>query len=86
MEDFTKVAAMLEKIAAGDVIDVPVPPQTKEDHERTTRDLEALFSSREGLAQNSKKDLSRYFDTKNPVYTMRSQSLIEKCAQVNRLR
>ena len=78
-----KLAMMMSKISAGDTTDIPAPPQAKKDHALdNTKVLEELFESRDGLAQNSKKDLRKWFDTKNPMYAMRQQSLCEKVASV----
>lgn len=53
-----------------------------EDADSNTKALAAYFASRDGLAQQAKKELSRYFDTKNPKYAMREQTLTEKTASV----
>lgn len=71
-----------EKLATGHTTEIDAMPATQEDMSANTRILAELFESRDGLAQNAKKDLSRFFDTKNPQYTLRKQTLIEKVAQV----
>lgn len=78
-----KLAMMMNKTAAGETEEIPPPPQAQKEHADTnTRVLMDLFESRDGLAQNSKKDLRRYFDTSNPQYAMREQTLVEKVAHV----
>lgn len=78
-----KLAMMMNKLAEGGTEEIPLPPQTAKDRQmNNTTVLEGLFSTRDGLAQNSKKDLKRYFDTSNPQYAMREQSLVEKVAHV----
>jgi hypothetical protein len=78
-----KRAMMMSKLATGDTEEIPLPPQAGKDRQlNNTKVLEGLFESRDGLAQNSKKDLKRYFDTSNPSYNLRQQSLIEKVASV----
>jgi len=74
-----------EKSASGDTQFIPPPPQAGKEHRLdNTAVLEKLFVSRDGLAQNSKKDLRRYFDTTNPQYAMREQTLVEKVAHIMR--
>jgi len=74
-----------EKSASGDTRFIPPPPQAGKEHRLdNTAVLEKLFVSRDGLAQNSKKDLRRYFDTTNPQYAMREQTLVEKVAHIMR--
>ena len=78
-----KLAMMMSKLAAGDTEEIPLPPQASKDRLLSnTKVLEDLFETRDGLAQNSKKDLKKYFDTSSPVYAMREQSLVEKVAHV----
>lgn len=78
-----KLAMMMTKIAAGETGEIPLPPQAAKDRLlNNTTVLEGLFETRDGLAQNSKKDLKKYFDTSNPQYAMREQSLVEKVAHV----
>jgi hypothetical protein len=88
-----KLAMMMSKLAAsedemdgpGPAAHIPAPPQAAKDHAiNNTQVLSELFESKDGLAQNSKKDLGRYFDIKNPQYAMREQSLVEKVAHVIR--
>lgn len=77
--------AMLEarqKLATGHTTEIDVQPATQEDMSANTRVLADLFESRDGLAQNAKKDLRRFFDVKNPQYTLRKQTLIEKVAHI----
>lgn len=78
-----KLAMIMSKLATGETEEIPLPPQAGKDRLlNNTKVLEGLFATRDGLAQNSKQDLSRWFDTKNPVYAMREQSLVEKVASV----
>ncbi len=79
-ERFAAKVAEMEKRATGDTTQIDAMPATEQGHEGTTKRLQELFETRDGLAQNAKKDLSRFFDTKNPMYAMRKQSLIEKVA------
>jgi hypothetical protein len=72
-----------DKYATGDTREIPPPPEAQRQHADTnTQALMRLFESRDGLAQNSKKDLRRYFDITNPLYAMREQTLVEKVASV----
>lgn len=73
---------MTTKQAAGDTKQIDPMPATEMGHEGTTKALEELFEARDGLAQNAKKELKQFFDISNPLYAMRKQSLIEKCAAV----
>lgn len=70
----------MEKIAAGDTTQIDPMDAYKDGAETNTKVLAQYFSNKSGLAQNAKKELGKYFDTTNPVYTMRKQSLIEKVA------
>ena len=84
MDDLIEKLASLqyEKLAAGDTESIPVMPETQQGHEETTKRLAELFESKDGLAQNAKKELKQWFDTSNPMYAMRKQSLIDKVAHV----
>jgi hypothetical protein len=71
-----------EKLATGQTTEIDATPATQEDMSANTRVLAELFETKDGLAQNAKKDLARYFDLKNPQYALRKQTLIEKIAAV----
>jgi hypothetical protein len=73
-----------EKLASGHTREIDAMPATQEDMSENTKVLAALFETKDGLAQNVKKELSRFFDTKNPQYTLRKQTLIEKVAHIMR--
>ena len=81
IEKFAELEEM-RKEATGDTTEIDVMPATEMGHEGTTKRLEELFEARDGLAQNAKKDLKQFFDTKNPMYAMRKQTLVEKVASV----
>jgi hypothetical protein len=75
-----RMQTSMEKIAAGDTTQIDPMDAYKDGAETNTKVLAQFFNHKEGLAQNSKKELNKYFDTSNPMYTMRKQSLIEKVA------
>jgi len=81
---FTSMREELQKLASGDTTEIEATPQTKDDMTANTKVLAELFESRDGLAQNVKKDLHNLFNTSDPRYTMRKQTLIEKTAAVLR--
>lgn len=72
----------MEKLAAGDTTQIDPMDAYKDGAEENTRVLSEFFNTKSGLAQNAKKELNKYFDTRNPIYTMRKQSLIEKVAHL----
>lgn len=72
---------LMDKLASGGTIEAP--PQAKKDHaENNFKVLDSLFENKDGFAQNSKKDLKRYFPVGNPQYALREQTLIDKVAHV----
>jgi hypothetical protein len=73
---------IMEKLATGDTKEIPPPPQAEKEHSENTKVLEELFETRDGLAENSKKDLARYFPVGNPQYNMRQQTLCTKVASL----
>ena len=81
-EIMQRARELMEKQAAGDTTEIDATPATEESMDATTKRLSELFESKDGLAQNAKKDLGKYFPIDNPIYAMRKQSLIDKVASV----
>lgn len=78
-----KQAMMMSKLAEdGAPEHVEIPQAMRMGNDENTKALSAYFKSKDGLAQNAKKELSKYFDTNDLKYSLREQSLTEKVAHI----
>jgi hypothetical protein len=82
MSKYIKLSDWIEKRASGDTTSIAVPEQTAEDMNEVSKQLAGYFEHKEGLAQNVKQELGKFFDIKDPAYSMRKQTLIDKVASV----